>query len=152
MVDTKIEIYAKKNEKGNNEPFVLKDNIASERKINQLIKSSIDRFEEFLNTMRVLPDKMQLPEKYDEHNVRSALLAKFYIGRLYSKIITQDPGQKITYLNNCIDNYKYIVNYCDKEKLNNNLIPLDLMKVEYDICKEMNIYLPFKLEKFRKML
>ncbi len=45
-------------------------------KINQLANKALDHFEQFLDTMKVQPQRDRLPDTLDAHNVRSALLAK----------------------------------------------------------------------------
>ncbi len=149
MMDSKLEIFNSKEEKN---AMITKEKIASVNKINQLAMSSIQKFEEFLNTMKIQPDRKVLPEKFDEHNTRSALLAKFYIGRLYSKILTSEPNKRLENLKFCTENYKYIIDYCDNEKRENNSGPYDIMKIEYEICKEMVVYLPAKMDKIRNII
>jgi hypothetical protein len=148
MMDTKIEIFNTSNDKNT---LVTKEKVASVTKINMLASNAIEKFEEFLNTMKVQPNRKILPEKFDDHNVRSALLAKFYVGRLHSKIITTEPSKKLANLKCCFDHYKYLVDYCDKER-EDNPNPIEIMRVEYDLCKEMITYLPAQMEKIRHMI
>jgi hypothetical protein len=148
MMDLKLEILNAKT--GNQKETINpKDYVSSVQKINTFAKNSIERFEKFLDTMKVQPERKHLPEKFDEHNVRSALLAKFYIGRLYSKIVTKEPQTKLDNMKLCLENYRYLVDYCDKEMRAENSQPFDCMRVEYNICKEMAVFLPAQMEKIR---
>ena len=149
LMDTKLEIFQAKKEKKTLNPTESANAIS---KINQLAKNSLNYFEQFLDTMKVQPKREVLPEKFDDHNVRPALLAKFYIGRLYSKIITLDSAKRLSNIKATYDDYSYIVNYCEKESKAGNNSPLEIMKVEYDICKEMIQFLPAQMDKIRSTL
>jgi KIF-binding protein len=147
MMDTKLDIFKSKKERAQLNAAESANAVA---KINQLAKSAAKCFEQFLDTMKAQPRKESLPEKFDAHNVRPALLAKFYLGRLHSKIIVgADVQQKLSNMKLTIENYKYIVEYCDKECRAGNNEPLELMRVEYPICKEMITFLPVEMEKLR---
>ena len=121
-------------------------------KINQLANKSLGHFEQFLDTMKVQPKRDRLPDKFDAHNVRSALFAKFYIGRLYSKLISAQPAVKLANIAKTMDNYNYLIAYCEKESKAGNDEPMSEMKVEYDLCKEMVHFLPAKMEKLRSSI
>lgn len=117
---------------------------AMKKKINQMIESSLKYFESFLDTMKVQPERDRLPDKFDEHNIRPALLAKFYLGRLYSKFIVTEPASKLDNMKRTLENYSYLVNYCDKFKDETGH-----MLAEYNVCKEMVFLLPAEMEKIR---
>lgn len=149
LMDTKIDIFKSKKETNSLTP---KETTKSIEKINTLAKSSIEYFENFLNTMKVLPKREVLPEKLDDHNYRSALLAKFYIGRLHSKIIVSEPKERLINTKQTLDNYTFLVDYCEKESKEGNSDVIDRMKTEYGICKEMITFLPAQLEKIRTLI
>ena len=162
MMDIKFELLQKKRENPKN---YLKDKSIDlmVNKINQLCVSAIDYYEQFLNTMKPLPNKDKLPEKYDANNVRPALLAHFYIGRLYSKIIPYETVERLLNMKKTLNYYKYLVEYCDKNANdfgttthgsgNDETIDvMNLMKIEYDICKEMVAFLPANMENISKAL
>jgi hypothetical protein len=111
------------------------------KKINQLIENSLKYFDQFLTTMKIQPEKVRLPEKFDEANIRPALLAKFYIGRLHSKFIVVDPAKKLEHMKQTLDNYSYLVDYCDRNKEDT-----EHMINEYNVCKEMVFLLPKEME------
>lgn len=117
------------------------------KKINQMIENSLKYFEKFLDTMKVQPERKHLPEKFDEHNIRPALLAKFYIGRLYSKLIVTEPQKKLENMKKTLESYSYLVNYCDQFKEETGH-----MTGEYNVCKEMVFLLPAEMEKIRSTI
>lgn len=119
------------------------------KKINQMVEDSLQYFEKFLTTMKVQPARDQLPDKFDEHNVRPALLAKFYIGRLYSKFIVVEPSKKLENMKHTLESYKYLVDYCDRQKNEGDDDPINQMINEYNVCKEMIFLLPNEMEKVR---
>lgn len=151
MVDLKIEILSEKQDKFKENPqlypFSPKESASAVTKINQLAKNSILRFEAFLTTMKVQPEKLLLPEKFDDHNVRPALLAKFYLGRLYSKIISTDAKIRLENCRITLECYSYLVKYCDDHREDNSKEAIDSMEIEYKVCKEMCAFLPGKLDK-----
>lgn len=119
-------------------------------KINQLATQSISYFNKFLDTMKVLPKKERLPEKFDAHLTRPILLAHFYLGRLYSKLIPKTNADKLANVKKTYEYYEFIVKYCDKYIDDKELKILDLMGPEYNVCKEALVFLPVKLENIRK--
>ena len=121
-------------------------------KINQLAKSSIDCFDKFLDTMKVQPERKVLPDVFDDHNIRPALLAKFYLGRLYSKIIAIEPSKRLENVKQTLENYTYIVTYCDKEAKAGKDEAMNQMINEYTACKEMIVFLPAQMEKLRSLI
>ena len=158
LMDIKYDVF--KDKKDANQ-LSAKDSAHSVQKISSLAVSSIEYFDKFLDTMKVQPERKVLPEKFDDHNARPALLAKFYIGRLYSKIITLEPEKRLANVKQTSDHYTYLVNYCDKHSPAEtdpaaNQSPDDdiklKMKVEYNICKEMITFLPVQMEKLREMI
>jgi hypothetical protein len=136
MMDAKLEIFSEKKEKNLLTPAESKGSI---QKINQLATKGIQIFESFLNTMKVMPKKEVLPEKFDDHTVRPALLAKFYLGRFYSKLICLEPAQRLENMRKTLENYSYLVEYCDKHKNDNSAEAIEQMINEYTVCKG-NIY------------
>ena len=85
--------------------------------------------------MKVMPKREVLPEKFDDHNVRPALLAKFYLGRFHSKIITLEPVQRLENMKLTLEDYKYLVDYCDKHREDNSVESIEQMINEYTVCK-----------------
>jgi hypothetical protein len=102
--------------------------------------------------MKLLPEKKSLPDKFDDHNVRPALLAKFYLGRLYSKIINNDSKARLEYCRLTLESYSYLVKYCDEHRSDTTKEVIDSMSLEYNVCKEMCTFLPGKMDKIRALL
>ena len=132
MMDAKLEIFSEKKEKNSLTPAESKGSI---QKINQLATKGIQTFESFLSTMKVMPKKEVLPEKFDDHTLRPALLAKFYLGRFYSKLITLEPAHRLENIRKTLENYTYLVEYCDKHKNDNSTEAIEQMNNEYTVCK-----------------
>lgn len=105
------------------------------RKINRLCNSAIKYFNDFFNTLKSV--KNDFPERFDKDVERPALLARFYLARLRSKIIPRDQSDKIAQMNLSYQHYKYIVDYVSR---NPECQPL--MAKEYDICQDMVELLP----------
>lgn len=153
MMDAKLEIFKEKKDKSILTPVESKQSV---QKINQLALKGISTFELFLDTMKVMPKKEVLPDKFDDHNVRPALLAKFYLGRFYSKLITLDAGKRLENMKLTLDSYSYLVNYCDKHKNDNSKETIDAMLNEYTVCQGiifffikinfLNLFLFLKIE------
>ena len=132
MMDTKLEIFKEKKDKSILTPMESKQSV---QKINQLALKGISTFELFLDTMKVMPKKEVLPDKFDDHNVRPALLAKFYLGRFYSKLITLDASKRLENMKLTLNSYSYLVSYCDKHKNDNSKETIDAMLNEYTVCQ-----------------
>ena len=112
------------------------------KKINSLCEQSIAHFNTYLNTLKT-PQKA-LPEKYASDDERPALIAHFYIGRLYSKFIQYDTAVHLNNLKNSLDMYTYLVEYCRKHPTARESVPS-----EFDVCEEMIVLLPHKMDKIR---
>jgi hypothetical protein len=149
MLDAKFEILKEKKEKN---AISHAESLKAIQKINSLAESSIKHFDQFLDTMKVQPKREVLPDKFDDHNVRPALLAKFYLGRLYSKIIELDTEKTLVNMKHTLDCYSYLVNYCDKELKSGNDFALNTMQDEYTACKEMIVFLPAKMDKIKSSI
>lgn len=149
MLDLKLDIFHEKKEKNE---LSSEKSAQSVNKINQLASKSIEYFNKLLDTMKVQPDRKILPEKFDDHNIRPALMAKFYLGRLYSKIIAVEPSKRLENLKQTLENYSYICNYCDRLAKEDDRTAMEIMINEYQVCKEMIIFLPAQMEKLRFLI
>jgi hypothetical protein len=149
LLDAKTEILKEKREKNT---ISHAESLKAVQKINTLAESSIKHFDQFLDTMKVQPKREVLPDKFDDHNVRPALLAKFYLGRLYSKIIELDKEKSLGNMKRTLDCYSYLVEYCDKELKNGNDFAVNTMHDEYTACKEMIAFLPAKMDKMKSSI
>lgn len=132
MVDLKIEI-------SNSANTVLSHH--AEQKINKLCNTAIKYFNDFLNTLKSVGN--DFPEKFDSDVERPALLARFYMARLHSKIITCDQRDKFTQVNLSYQQYKYIADYVPR---NPECEPRVIK--EYEISKDMVDLLPRSMEQY----
>lgn len=110
------------------------------KKINTLINQSIKFFQSFLDSLK---RNGKLPENFDEDSVRPALVAQFYIARLYSKLICADRRGKVENLKKSLDIYQYLVKYCDTHPD----MPELVFKDELEVSREMAQLLPLKMDK-----
>jgi len=110
------------------------------KKINTLLNQSIKFFQSFIDSLK---HKGALPEKFDEDTVRPALVAHFYIARLYSKIICADKQTKVENLKKSLHIHQYLVKYCDTHPD----IPEKAFKEELGVSREMAGLLPLKMDK-----
>jgi len=111
-------------------------------KINMLAGKSIENFQAYVSSFRNSEGK--LPDRFEDDDERPALLAHFYMGRMYSKFIDSDVTQRLKNMKVSVDNYKFLVVYC-----NANPEATEKVKVERDLCEEMVVLLPAKMDKIR---
>lgn len=71
--------------------------------------------------------------------IKPTLIAHFYLGRLYYKIITQDTNKQIENMNKSNSCYKYLVDYCDKSEY-----AREILSEELNVSKEMISLLQLK--------
>lgn len=112
-------------------------------KINNLVEKSIVQFTNFIDSYK---DKVTntLPAKLNEEIEKPILQAFFHIAALYGRYITLDKQKQLQNTEASLENYKYVVEYCDKYPKAKELISM-----EYGICKEMVTLLPIKILKLK---
>ena len=69
-------------------------------KINKLVKSAISTYQQFLATYHE-PNSQKLPELLDQSCVRSVLMCKLNVARLYSKLIAPDDESLVSQEHHC---------------------------------------------------
>ena len=111
-------------------------------KVNTLTGKSIENFQAYVDSLRDSEGK--LPDQFEEDDERPALIAHFYMGRLYSKFMDFDIATRLRNMKNSVDNYKFLVDYC-----NTNPDATSKVKPERDLCEEMIVLLPAKMDKIR---
>jgi len=111
-------------------------------KINTLSGKSIENFQAYVDSFRNSEGK--LPDRFEDDDERPALLAHFYMGRLYSKFIDSDVTPRLRNMKNSVNNYKFLVDYCSV-----NPDAMENVKPERDLCEEMIVLLPAKMDKIR---
>lgn len=105
------------------------------KKINSLIMHAIDSFKEFVNSLK--SREGELPEELEEDVVRPVLIAHFYLGGLYLKLIESDTTKKLENLSKSEENCKIITNYIEKNPTQANFIEREL-----PVIKEMIQLMP----------
>lgn len=113
------------------------------RKINSLCLQSIEQFQNYVTTLNDSKTKAP-PEKYSEEDERPVLVAHFRMGRLYSKILVFDAHSKVQNIKKSADEFKFLVDYCEKNPSARNKVATEL-----ELCKEMIVLLPAKMDKIR---
>ncbi|KAL0267502.1 UNVERIFIED_CONTAM: hypothetical protein PYX00_009754 [Menopon gallinae] len=108
------------------------------KKINFLIEQSIANFTHFLDSVKENSTK-ELPEVLDEEMIKPTLIAHFYLGRLYYKIITQDVNKQAENMNKSYTCFQYLVDYCNKSDY-----AKELLSEELNVSKEMMSLLQIK--------
>ncbi|XP_039593560.1 KIF-binding protein [Polypterus senegalus] len=115
------------------------------KKINHLIYSSISFYEQFLESLKNAENKF--PEKLEEDVLRPALVAKFRIARLYSRIISSDGNRQLETLSKSVEYYKYVVDYCEQNPDSKKAV-----ETELELSEEMLGLLPVRIERLRAKL
>ncbi|KAE8590896.1 hypothetical protein XENTR_v10018245 [Xenopus tropicalis] len=115
------------------------------KKINSLAQTAIKYYEMFLDSLRS-PDQ-KFPEKLEEDVLRPAMVAKFRIARLYGKLISTDGKIQLENIQKSLNNYKYIVDYCEINKE-----AIKCIETELELSKEMVALLPTRMERLRIQL
>ena len=111
-------------------------------KINTLAGKSVEHFQAYVDSLRDTEGK--LPDQFQDEDERPALIAHLHMGRLYSKFLDFDTTTRLKNMKNSIDNYKFLVDYC-----NRNPDATQKVKHERDLCEEMIVLLPAKMDKIR---
>ena len=115
------------------------------RKINQLTQQAIEQYEAYIKTLYTSKDnKKELPSKFCNDDERPALVAHFCTGRLYSKFIEAEIPKRILHMNQSLKYYQFIVDYVKRNPESENIV-----KSEYEVCSELVLLLPAKMERVR---
>ncbi|KAM7406252.1 hypothetical protein PAMP_000640 [Pampus punctatissimus] len=112
------------------------------KKFNHLCSASAKYFQMFLDSLRSPEGK--LPEHLEEEVVRPALVARFRVARLYSKLICSLPSAQLENLNKALENYKYVVQYCESHPE-----AAATVETELELSKEMIGLLPLKINRLK---
>ncbi|XP_067858750.1 KIF-binding protein [Heptranchias perlo] len=115
------------------------------KKINHLAQSAIAYYNLFLDSLK--NSEKKFPERLDADVVRPALVAKFRIGWLYSKVITSELKTQLENMQQSVDCYRFVVDYCESQPE-----AAKVMEPELELCAEMATLLPARMEKVRAKL
>lgn len=115
------------------------------KKVNSLAQLAIKYYELFLDSLRD-PDKV-FPAELDEDVLRPAMVAKFHIARLYSKLITSDGKKQLENMQTSLEYYTFLIDYCEKHP-----DAVRVVETELELSKEMVGLLPTRMERLRAKL
>lgn len=102
--------------------------LSSVKKINSLITHAIDHFQSFIDSFKDAAGS--LPEVFEDDLVRPVLIAHFFLGGLYVKLVESDIPRKLQNFSKSDENYKYILNYCEKNPSQRNHVQKELSVVK----------------------
>ncbi|CAL8353215.1 unnamed protein product [Merluccius merluccius] len=112
------------------------------KKFNHLCAASAKFFEMFLESLRSPEGK--LPERLEEEVLRPALVARFRVARLYSRLICPVISDQLDNLNKSLDNYKYVAQYCEAHPEASAAV-----ETELELSQEMVSLLPIKINRLK---
>lgn len=94
------------------------------KKLNCIALKGIYYFKKFIDSFKDKDGK--LPEVFSDETVRPILIAHFYIGRYYSKLIESDTNKKLHNLSKTEECYSFIVKYAEKNEQHASFISQEL--------------------------
>ncbi|XP_066535152.1 KIF-binding protein [Hoplias malabaricus] len=115
------------------------------KKFNHLCAASIKYYQMFLDSTRSPEGKF--PEKLEDDILRPALVAKFRVARLQSKIISTNLPTQLENLNNSLESYNFVVQYCEK-----NPEAKKAVETELELSEEMVSLLPLKINRIKSKM
>uniref|UniRef100_A0A8C7YM87 KIF-binding protein n=1 Tax=Oryzias sinensis TaxID=183150 RepID=A0A8C7YM87_9TELE len=112
------------------------------KKFNHLCSASAKYFQMFLDSL--CSPEGKIPEHLEEDVLRPALVARFRVARLHSKLISSSPPVQLDNLNKALENYKYVVQYCEAHPE-----AAAAAETELELSKEMVGLLPLKINRLK---
>uniref|UniRef100_A0A671Y6H8 KIF-binding protein n=1 Tax=Sparus aurata TaxID=8175 RepID=A0A671Y6H8_SPAAU len=112
------------------------------KKFNSLCSASAKYFQMFLDSLCSPEGKS--PEHLEEEVLRPALVARFRVARLHSQLISSVPTMQLDNLNRSLENYKYVVEYCDAHPE-----AVAAVETELELSREMAGLLPLKINRLK---
>uniref|UniRef100_A0A1A8Q8G1 KIF-binding protein n=1 Tax=Nothobranchius rachovii TaxID=451742 RepID=A0A1A8Q8G1_9TELE len=112
------------------------------KKFNHLCSASAKFFQMFLDSLCSPEGKP--PEHLEEEVLRPALVARFRVARLHSKLISSSPAVQLENLDSSLQNYKYVVQYCEAHPE-----AAAAVETELELSKEMVGLLPLKINRLK---
>ncbi|KAI4501308.1 hypothetical protein M0802_003681 [Mischocyttarus mexicanus] len=115
-------------------------------KINNLAKSAIKSYQYFLDSLdnnSTDGRNMTFPPDLE----KLALGAYFQIGALHNKMFTFDKSVQLVNTQNSLNAYRFIIDYCETHPE-----AAEMMKEEFNLCKEIVNLLPIKVNRLRQEL
>ncbi|KAM4597025.1 KIF-binding protein [Fundulus diaphanus] len=115
------------------------------KKFNHLCSASAKYFQMFLDSLCSPEGKP--PEHLEEEVLRPALVARFRVARLHSKLISSSPPVQMENLNRALENYKYVVQYCEAHPEATAAV-----ETELELSTEMVGLLPLKINRLKSRM
>ncbi|XP_053172804.1 KIF-binding protein [Scomber japonicus] len=112
------------------------------KKFNHLCSASAKYFQMFIDSLRSPEGKV--PEHLEEEVLRPALVARFRVARLYSKLMCSTPSAQLDNINKALENYKYVVQYCESHPEAGSTV-----ETELELSREMVGLLPLKINRLK---
>lgn len=114
-------------------------------KIERLARSSIKHYQLYVNSLEMRESNDGVAS-FSQSDLYQALYSYFHIGRLYNKIITSVPGQKMENIEKSLEAYSFVANYYEKHPD----IQEEFKKYEFiKLSMEFAAVLPPTLDKLR---
>ncbi|XP_077522102.1 KIF-binding protein [Amblyomma americanum] len=120
-------------------PPAIKPQSPAVKKVNSIIDKGIRHFMSFLETTKDVDSKY--PETLPGDLARPVLVAHFYIGRLYSSIVAQEPREQFENFEKTKEHYEFVQDYCERVPQHESLV-----KEELEIMAELLKLIPEKLQ------
>ncbi|KAG9275592.1 KIF1-binding protein [Astyanax mexicanus] len=115
------------------------------KKFNLLCTSSIKYYEMFLDSLRSPEGKF--PEVLEDDVLRPALVAKFSVARLQSKIISTSLAVQLENLTRSLECYNFIMQYCMDHPEAKKAV-----ETELELSEEMVSLLPLKINRIKSKM
>ncbi|CAN0013755.1 KIF-binding protein [Lampetra fluviatilis] len=109
------------------------------KKINLLARAALTHYQKFLDSL--CNSRGETPATLDIDVVRPALVAKFRMGRLHSKLMVSDTASRLANARLSLECYRYVVDYCDQ-----NPDVEEVAQPELELSREMVTLLPAKIQ------
>ncbi|KAA8595523.1 hypothetical protein FQN60_010814 [Etheostoma spectabile] len=112
------------------------------KKFNHLCSASAKYFQMFLDSL--CSPEGKIPEHLEEEVLRPALVARFRLARLHSRLISSSPSVQLENLDKSLENYKYVVEYCEAHPEAKAAV-----ETELELSTEMAGLLPLKINRLK---
>ncbi|XP_074469242.1 KIF-binding protein [Sebastes fasciatus] len=112
------------------------------KKFNHLCSASAKYFQMFIDSLCSPEGKP--PEHLEEEVLRPALVARFRVARLYSRLISSTPSVQLENLDKSLEHYKYVVQYCEAHPE-----AAATVGTELELSAEMVCLLPLKINRLK---
>ncbi|XP_054627262.1 KIF-binding protein [Dunckerocampus dactyliophorus] len=112
------------------------------KKFNHLCSASAKYYQMFLDSL--CSPEGKFPEHLEEEVLRPTLVARFRLARLHSRLICSIPLTQLDNLSKSLENYKYVVQYCEAHP-----DAAATVETELELSKEMAGLLPLKINRLK---